>query len=93
MPARKPAGARPGCLSSVLSAKSVRPNHRRLCRHMADGKNRHACAVFPLKMLPKCKCEFVGLIYTFMPAPFSILTKSLNQYAFVWLARFVQLPV
>jgi hypothetical protein len=55
------------------------------------GKNRHACAVFPLKMLPKCKCEFVGLIYTFMPARFSMHTKSLNRYAFASLARFMQL--
>jgi hypothetical protein len=28
-----------------------------------------------------------------MPAPYAIWTKSLNRYAFVWLARFVQLPV
>jgi len=43
-------------------------------------------------MLQKCKYELVGLIYTFMPARFSIRTKSLNQYAFASLARFVQLP-
>ncbi|HEX8883827.1 MAG TPA: hypothetical protein VF797_05015 [Noviherbaspirillum sp.] len=44
-------------------------------------------------MLQKCKYELVGLIYTFMPARFSILTKVLDRYAFVWLARFMQLAV
>ena len=30
------------------------------------------------ELLQKCEQKFVGLIYTFMPAPFSIPTKCLN---------------